>query len=59
MDRYTNDPTFRTELKTDPQGAIERSGIQLDPKEREAVESIDWSLPDEQLKERVSKFWAA
>jgi hypothetical protein len=58
MDRYTNDPTFRTELKTDPQGAIERSGIQLDPKEREAVENIDWSLPDEQLKERVSKIRA-
>ena len=59
MDRYTNDPAFRAELKSDPQGAIEHSGIQLDANEREAVSKIDWNLPDEQLKDRVSKFFAA
>ena len=57
MDRYTNDPAFRAELKSDPHGAIEHSGIQLDANEREAVSKIDWNLPDEQLKERVSKMF--
>ena len=56
MDRYTNDPTFREQLRSDPQGAIQSSGIQLDPSEKDALKNIDWNLPDEQLKERVSKF---
>jgi hypothetical protein len=55
MDRYTNDPAFRDQMRSDPVGTIERGGFDLDESEREAVQNMDWSLPDEQLKERVSK----
>lgn len=55
MDRYTNDPAFRDQMRSDPEGAIQRGGFELDESERQAIQNIDWSLPDEQLKERVSK----
>ena len=57
MDRYTNDSTFRAEMKQDPEGAISRGGFDLTEQEKEAVRNIDWSQPDEQLTERVSKFY--
>jgi hypothetical protein len=56
MDRYTNDPAFRDQMRSDPEGTIQRGGFDLDESEREAVQNMDWSLPDEQLKERVSKW---
>jgi hypothetical protein len=42
-------------MRRDPEGAAERSGLQLDDEDREALRSIDWSGTDEQLNERVSK----
>ena len=54
-DRFMNDPEFREQMRQDPEGAAERSGFQLDEEDRQALQSVDWSLPDEQLKERVSK----
>jgi hypothetical protein len=56
MDRYTNDRAFRDQMRSDPEGTIQRGGFDLDESEREAVQNMDWSLPDEQLKERVSKW---
>ena len=41
-DRYLNDPNFRDEMRKDPEGAAEGSGLPL----------------DEELKERVSKAMA-
>ena len=35
--------------------SAESSGIKLAEEDRQALRSIDWSLPDEQLQERVSK----
>lgn len=57
MDRYSSDASFRDKIRADPQGAIRSSGIQLNEQEMEAIQSMDWALPDEQLKERVSKFF--
>jgi hypothetical protein len=54
-DRFMNDSNFREEMRRDPEGAAERSGLQLDDEDREALRSIDWSGTDEQLNERVSK----
>jgi hypothetical protein len=42
-------------MRKDPEGAAERSGLQLDDEDRQALRSIDWSGSDEELKERVSK----
>jgi hypothetical protein len=54
-DRFMNDAGFREEMKQDPEGAAERSGLLLDDEDKQALRSIDWSGSDEELKERVSK----
>ena len=57
-DRFMNDAQFREEMRQDPEGAAERSGLQLDEEDKQALRSIDWSGSDEELKERVSqRFW--
>ena len=59
-DRFMNDAEFREQMKQDPEGAAERSGLPLDEEDRQALRSIDWSGSDEELMERVSKttrFW--
>jgi hypothetical protein len=54
-DKFMNDANFRDEMRQDPEGAAQRSGIPLDDEDKQALKSIDWSGSDEQLKERVSK----
>jgi hypothetical protein len=54
-DRFMSDADFREEMKQDPEGAAERSGLQLDDEDKQSLKSIDWSGSDEELKERVSK----
>ena len=55
MDRYTNDPSFKQQLRQNPEEAVRRAGIQLEGDEQMAFRQLDWTLPDEQLQERVSK----
>ena len=54
-DRFMNDPDFRERMRRDPEETAESLGLELDEEERQALRSIDWSLPDEQLQERASK----
>ncbi len=54
-DRFMNDEQFREEMRQDPEGAVERSGYQLDDEDKQALRSMDWSGTDEELNERVSK----
>ncbi len=54
-DRFMSDADFREEMKQDPEGAAERSGLALDDEDRQALRSMDWSGSDEELRERVSK----
>ena len=54
-DRFMNDADFRDQMRQDPEGAVERSGYQLDEEDRQALRSVDWRASDEELKERVSK----
>ena len=54
-DRFMNDATFREEMRQDPEGAAEHSGLPLDEEDKQALRSIDWSGSDEELNERVSK----
>ena len=58
-DRFMNDTQFREEMRQDPEGAAERSGLPLDDEDRQALRSMDWSGTDEQLNQRVSKRFAA
>ena len=54
-DKFMNDSQFREEMKQNPEGAAEGSGLPLDEEDKQALKSMDWSGSDEQLKERVSK----
>ena len=56
-DRFMNDASFREEMKQDPEGAAERSGLPLDEEDKQALRSVDWSGSDEQLNDRVSKYF--
>lgn len=55
VDRWTNDATFRSELRADPIGTVQRAGVQLTEGELTAFQTVDWSQSDEELGERVSK----
>ncbi len=55
-DRFMNDAEFREQMRQDPEGAAERSGLQLDEEDKQALKSVDWGASDEELKERVSKY---
>ena len=54
-DRFVNDANFRDQMRQDPEGAAERSGLPLDEEDKQALKSIDWGGSDEELHERVSK----
>ena len=54
-DRFMNDADFRERMRQDPEGTAKSTGVELDEEDRQALQSIDWSLPDDQLKERVSQ----
>jgi hypothetical protein len=55
LDRYMNDPLFRARMKADPRRAVAESGLELTPEEQQSLEQLDWSLPDAQLQERITK----
>ncbi len=55
MARYTDDPQFKEQLKRDPEGAARQAGVELDEEDRRVLQQLDWSLPDEELQQRVSK----
>jgi hypothetical protein len=55
MDRWMNEPSFREELRADPEAAVRRTGVALDEVELEALRNMDWEVSDEELESRVSK----
>jgi hypothetical protein len=54
-DRFMSDADFREQMRQDPEGTAERSGFALDEEDWQALSGMDWSVSDEELKERVSK----
>ncbi len=54
-DRFMNDADFREQMRQDPEGTADRSGFEMDEEDRQALHSIDWNQPDEELRPRVSK----
>lgn len=54
-DKFLNDPEFREQMRQDPEGTAERSGLQLDEEDRRTLRGIDWNQTDEELRPRVSK----
>ncbi len=56
MDRWLNEPEFREALRQNPEGAVRQAGVELSEEEWAALRSVDWTLPDDQLQARVSRF---
>ncbi len=54
-DRWMNDREFREEMRRDPEGTAERSGVELNEENRQTLQSLDWSESDQELRPRVSK----
>jgi hypothetical protein len=56
IDRWLNEPDFRAVIRRDPEAAVRAEGVELDPDEWAALREVDWSLPDEELNSRLSKY---
>lgn len=54
IDRWSNDAQFRAAVRANPLGAIADTGLQLSDEEMAAVQSLDWSLSDQELVRRTS-----
>jgi predicted ribosomally synthesized peptide with nif11-like leader len=59
VDRWTNEPAFREQMREDPEGAVRASGVQLDQEEWAALQSVDWKLSDQELEGRASRMMCA
>jgi hypothetical protein len=53
VQRWMSDPNFRSEVRRDPDSALQHSGVQLDDDELALVRSIDWQLSDEELTQKA------
>jgi predicted ribosomally synthesized peptide with nif11-like leader len=54
VEKWMEDPSFRSAIRQDPEGAIRSTGLELTDEEWAAVRGIDWSLSDEELSARRS-----
>ena len=56
LERWMEDPSFRTAVRADPEATIRATGLDLSTEEWAAVLNIDWSLSDEELTTRSSHY---
>src|SRR3954447_27027552 len=56
LSRLAEDPGFREELRADPDGALERRGVEMSEEQRRGLHELDLGGSDEQLAERISKY---
>ncbi len=52
IERWRNDPNFREEMRSDPEGAVRRSGHELSEDEWATLRSMDWNNADSELDSR-------
>jgi len=55
LDRWIEDESFRTALRSDPVVAVRGLGVEPTVEEREWLTSIDWTLSDEELEQLLEK----
>ena len=56
VERYLNDPAFRSAFEHDPERAVAAAGFQLDSDELAALHRTVSSRDDQPLSPRVSKY---
>jgi hypothetical protein len=54
LDKWTNDPGFRLAMRKDPEATVRTLNVDLDQDEWSAMRAVDWNLPDEELRTRLS-----
>ena len=55
LDRWSEDPGFRSALRADPVTAITGIGVELTDDDREFLAAVDWTLSDEELEALLEK----
>jgi len=55
LDRWMNDPAFRTAFQTDAAAAVRSSGVELNDEEWGALRRLEQTWKDGQLQPRVFK----
>jgi hypothetical protein len=54
--RYLNDSHFKEQMRKDPEGTAESTGLKFDDEDRQSIRDSDWSSSgEEELKDRISK----
>jgi hypothetical protein len=54
--RYLNDPQFKEQMRQDPEGTAQSTGLKFDDEDRQSIREWDMSSSgDEELKDRISK----
>jgi len=54
VERWMEDTSFRTAVRSDPEKAIKATGVDLSADEWAAVRNFDWNVSDEELTTRAS-----
>jgi hypothetical protein len=54
VERWMEDTSFRTAVRTDPETAIKSTGLELNSDEWAAIRNFDWSVSDEELTTRAN-----
>jgi hypothetical protein len=54
LDKWTSDPAFRGAMRKDPEATVRTLNVDLDQDEWSALRAMDWNLPDEELRTRLS-----
>jgi hypothetical protein len=56
LDRYLNDPQFKEQMRQDPEGTAQSTGLTFDDEDLQSIRNWDWGPSgEEHLKERMSK----
>ena len=55
VQKYLNEPGFKTRMQQDPEGAVRSAGISLNADEWATVRNVVLTTSDEALRQRVSK----
>ena len=55
LDRWIEDESFRTALRSHPIEAIRGLGVEPTDEEQQWLASIDWTLSDEELEQLLEK----
>jgi predicted ribosomally synthesized peptide with nif11-like leader len=54
VERWMEDTSFRTAVRTDPEAAIKSTGLELSSDEWAAMRNFDWNVSDEELTTRAN-----